>query len=82
MLKKAIKWIAYVVGFFIFLVAAITYGMQSEGWVTVTVHWDAINASIQTWLTSAISSLGMVLASVTAFSRSAALMFLAGFKAG
>ncbi len=85
LVKKVAKIVMYVTAFFIGLIIAATAWAEGQGWITVTIHWDAISASGQTLLTSAISSLGSlspILASITAFSGPAALMFALGFKKG
>jgi uncharacterized membrane protein (Fun14 family) len=81
--KKALKIVMYVAAIFLGLIGAGIAYAESQGWVTVTVHWNAISASTQGLIASATSSLGTlssVLASVTAFSGTAAAMFVLGFN--
>jgi uncharacterized membrane protein (Fun14 family) len=80
--KKVVKVVMYVLAFVTGLFALGIGYAESQGWVTVTIHWDAISASGQTLLTSAINSLGPILASVTAFTGPLGIMFYAGFKKG
>jgi uncharacterized membrane protein (Fun14 family) len=83
--KKVLKIVMYVAAFFAGLIGAGVAYAESQGWVTVTVHWDAISASAQGLLTSATSSLGSlssVLTSLTAFSGPALVAAYLGFKRG
>jgi len=86
--KKVVRIVMYVAAFFIGLIGVGVAYAESQGWVTVTVHWDAISASAQGLLSAAtsnlssLSSLGSVLSGVTAFSGTFAAMFVLGFKQG
>lgn len=86
--KKAVRIVMYVAAFFIGLIGVGVAYAESQGWVTVTVHWDAISASAQGLLNAAISSLGSlsslgsILSSITAFGGTFAAMFILGFKKG
>lgn len=83
LVKKLAKAVMYVAVFFLALIGGAMAYAESQGWITVTVHWDAISASSQTFLASATASLGSlssILAGVTAFSGSLGAMFILGFK--
>lgn len=89
--KKVAKIIMYLIAGIIGLFALVMAAAEQEGWVTITIHWDAIYASGQSFINWVANSLGSssvnsfassILANLTAFTGPALVTAYLGFRKG